>query len=76
MDLICASPDLSSLEKSLAGEFAIEGILKRRLSQLQTSTWDFVLIDTPPTLGLVTVNALVAALITPRFATALVLLMF
>lgn len=61
VDLICASPDLSSLEKSLAGEFAIEGILKRRLSQLQSSTWDFVLIDTPPTLGLVTVNALVAA---------------
>jgi len=60
VDLICASPDLSSLEKSLAGEFAIEGILKRRLSQLQPSTWDFVLIDTPPTLGLVTVNALVA----------------
>jgi len=61
VDLISASPDLSSLEKSLAGEFAIETILKRRLSQLKSSTWDFVLIDTPPTLGLVTVNALVAA---------------
>lgn len=61
VDLISASPDLSSLEKLLAGEFAIENILKRRLSQLQSSVWDFVLIDTPPTLGLVTVNALVAA---------------
>jgi len=61
VDLISANPDLSSLEKSLAGEFAIESILKRRLSQLPPSTWDFVLIDTPPTLGLLTVNALVAA---------------
>jgi chromosome partitioning protein len=55
-DLISATQDLYSLEKSLAGEFAIESTLKKCLSQQPPSNCDFVLIDTPPTLGLVTVN--------------------
>lgn len=59
--LIYASSELSNLEKALAGEFATETILKRRLEQADLSSWDYVLLDTPPTLGLVTVNALTAA---------------
>jgi len=59
--LIYSSPELSNLEKALAGEFATETILKRRLEQADLSSWDYVLLDTPPTLSLVTVNALTAA---------------
>jgi chromosome partitioning protein len=59
--LIYASPELSNLEKALAGEFATETILKRRLEQADLSSWDYILLDTPPTLGLITINALSSA---------------
>ena len=59
--LIPASPDLSNLEKTLAGEFLVETILGHRLAGANLDCWDFILIDTPPTLGLVTLNALSAA---------------
>ena len=59
--LIYASPELSNLEKALVGEYATETILKRRLKQANLSDWDYILLDTPPTLGLVTVNALACA---------------
>jgi chromosome partitioning protein len=56
--IIGASQQLSSVERALAGRVAIDSILKRRLGALNPQKWDFVLIDTPPTLGLVTLNAL------------------
>ena len=56
--IISASQQLSSVERALAGRVAIDSILKRRLGTLNSQKWDFVLIDTPPTLGLVTLNAL------------------
>lgn len=59
--VICASQRLSSVERVLAGTIAIDSILKRRLGSLKLQQWDFVLIDTPPTLGLVTLNALTYA---------------
>jgi chromosome partitioning protein len=52
---------LASIEKSLAGELAVETRLKRRLASLDNLAFDYVLIDTPPTLGLMTLNALCAA---------------
>lgn len=58
LKIMPASRELAYLEKVLAGEFATESRLKRRLSSLAPSEWDFVLIDTPPTLGLITLNAL------------------
>lgn len=61
VSLISASRDLAGLEKALAGEIAVETKLKRRLSGLDQTAWDFVLLDTPPTLGLMTLNALAAA---------------
>jgi chromosome partitioning protein len=62
VQVIRASRELAQVEKALAGELSIETKLKRRLTALfKNSQWDFVLIDTPPTLGILTVNALTAA---------------
>jgi len=61
VSLLAGSRELSNLEKALAGELSVETILKRRLSKLGHDVFDYVLIDTPPTLGLITLNALAAA---------------
>ncbi len=58
--VIAASQDLANVEKALGGKLAIDSILKRRLAKLDSTHWDYILIDTPPTLGVVTLNALVA----------------
>jgi chromosome partitioning protein len=51
---------MAKLEVSLVGELDAPYRLKDRLEPI-LSDYDAVLIDTPPTLGLITVNALVAA---------------
>lgn len=63
VDLIPASRDMANLERALAGQLSSETLLRRRLAQLLAiqSQWDYVLIDTPPTLSLITLNALTAA---------------
>ena len=70
-DVITASPvpnldiapsriALAKLESQLIGEVDAHFRLKDRLDVL-SDRYDFVVIDTPPALGLITVNALVAA---------------
>jgi chromosome partitioning protein len=51
---------LAKIESKLVGEFDAPFRLKDRLEVVR-SGFDFIIVDTPPTLGLITVNALVAA---------------
>ncbi len=52
--------DLAASELQLKEMMAREFILQRKLQPILTS-YDFIIIDTPPTLGLLTINALSAA---------------
>ncbi|HNV86676.1 MAG TPA: ParA family protein [Candidatus Omnitrophota bacterium] len=61
-----ANADLTGAEVELVDEMGREFVLKRLLEELAVensneSVFDFVFIDSPPSLGILTLNALVAA---------------
>ena len=60
LSVIASSIDLSGAEIELVGEEKRESILKRALDEIKDD-FDFMFIDSPPSLGLLTLNALTAA---------------
>lgn len=59
-DLAPANIDLAGAEVELKQGLAAETVLQRRLATAKEH-YDFILIDTPPSLGILTVNSLTAA---------------
>lgn len=60
LNIVPAKLNLAKLESKLVGDFDAVFRLKDRIEKLHT-LYDIILLDTPPTLGLITANALVAA---------------
>lgn len=58
--LLPAKPDLAALEVEVASKENCQTLLKDLLIEVENS-YDYILIDLPPSLGLISVNGLVAA---------------
>jgi len=60
IDVACASIDLAGAEIAMSTMIGRERALKKALATVEDD-YDFICIDTPPSLGLLTINALTAA---------------
>ena len=60
LDIVPSSLEMSSAEIAMTNTLAREQVLSRALSDVKVN-YDFILIDCPPSLGIVTTNAFIAA---------------
>ena len=60
LDLLPSNIDLAGAEVELVYKKGREKILKNALAELK-NVYDYIMIDCPPSLGLITINALAAA---------------
>jgi chromosome partitioning protein len=60
VDLVPSTDWMLGVDKALAMEAGAEAILKETLEELPKDQWDFMLLDCPPSLGFMSVSALVA----------------
>jgi len=61
LDAVPSTIDLAGAEIELVSQFSRENRLKKALGSVVTDEYDFVFLDCPPSLGLLTINALTAA---------------
>ena len=59
LDILPSNTDLVGIELDLAGRQDREGVLKKALGGFDN--YDFIILDCPPSLGLMTINAFVAS---------------
>ncbi len=60
LDIVPSKISLAKMEAKLVGDFDAIFRLRDRIEEIR-KMYDIILLDTPPTLGIITVNALVAA---------------
>jgi len=61
LDAVPSTIDLAGAEIELVSQFSREARLKKALAPVGEGRYDFIFLDCPPSLGLLTINALTAA---------------